>query len=78
MIISSIPLPKKIFTKEAMTIPISPINNRLPILVKSVFVVYPATAIIPNVTELMKNVVAIEDVEYTENMVLKLMPVRVE
>ena len=78
MIISSIPLPKKMLTREAITIPMSPINSKLPILVKSVFVVYPAAAIIPNVIELIKNVVEIEDVEYTENIVLKLMPVSVE
>ena len=62
IIISSIPFPKKILTTDATTIPIKPIKRRLPILVKSVFVVYPARAIIPNVIELMKNVVAIDEV----------------
>ena len=52
----------KTLTTDAITIPIKPIKRRLPILVKSVFVVYPARAIIPNVIELMKNVVAIDEV----------------
>ena len=59
-------------------IPIKAMYRKLPILVKSVLVVYPVTAITPKVIAEMKKVLAIDEEVYTEKIVLKLIPVNVE
>ena len=41
-------------------------------------VVYPVKAITPKVNELIKKVLAIDEVVYTEKIVLRLIPVNVE
>ena len=68
----------KKLTMLAIMIPIKPMYNKLPNLVKSVFVVYPVKAITPKVKALMKKVLAIDADVYTEKIVLKLIPVSVE
>lgn len=63
---------------DAITIPIKPIINKLPILVKSVLVVYPAIAITANNATELKNTLKIEPNSYTIKMKLKLIPLIAE
>ena len=48
-------------TSVAIIKPIKAMNRYLPIEVRSVFVVYPISAITPNVPAVIKNTVAIDD-----------------
>ena len=45
----------------AIIIPIKAMNNRDPIFVRSDLVVYPATAITPNITDVVTKVSAIDE-----------------
>ena len=62
----------------AMIIPPSAMYNKLPNFVKSVFVVYPNTAMIPNAPEAAKKVKAIDPMVYIMKMNDKLNPIRTE
>ena len=62
----------------AMMMPPSAMYNKLPNFVKSVFVVYPNTAIIPNAPEAAKKVKAIDPIEYMMKINDKLSPISTE
>jgi hypothetical protein len=62
----------------AMMIPPSAMYNKLPNFVKSVFVVYPKMAMIPNAPDAAKKVSAIDPIEYCTKTKDKLNPMSTE
>ena len=71
-------LPMKKLTIDEMNIPMKTIYKRLPNLLRSVFVVYPKTAIPPNAPADTKKVFAIDCRSYTRNIEESINPIRPE
>ena len=77
MIICIAELLRKIFTTEAMRIPISPINMKFPTPVRSFFVVYPKILSAPNMSAQMKKVDAMVAWAYSSKIMEKVTPFKV-